>query len=325
MVPVYLTTRTPSIDILLNMRFKIKNMNAETKKSKKGKKSFWKPWTWAKKTPVVPVLRLAGTIGVSTPLKPGLSMAGVESIIDKAFSVSGAKAVAIQINSPGGSPVQSALIYKRIRGLAEEKELPVYVFAEDVAASGGYMLSLAGDHIYADASSIIGSIGVIMGGFGFDKFITKHDIERRVYTTGKNKNTLDAFLPAKQEDIDRVLVIQKHIHDNFIDMVKERRGEKLTDSGDKLFTGEFWSGNQALELGLIDGISDLHTKMQEIYGDDVKLKPISQSKGLLSFMKPSSSVSGNAAGLASLLDGSGLANDVVSAIEERAIWSRYGF
>lgn len=300
----------------------IKNSSSKKKKAKKA--SIFKPWTWGNKSPIVPVVRLTGAIGVSSPLRPGLSLPAVAGVLEKAFSVSGAKAVAIQINSPGGSPVQSNLIFTRIRALAEEKELPVYVFAEDVAASGGYMLSLAGDEIYADASSIIGSIGVIAAGFGFDKLIAKYGIERRVYTAGKNKMSLDSFQPEKQEDIDRILNIQKDVHESFINMVKSRRGDKIAEAGDTLFTGEFWSGNQALELGLIDGISDLRTKMREVYGENVKLKVISQNKGLFSRMRFGSSFSGNGLDLSSL-GGIGLADEMISAIEERAIWARYGF
>ncbi len=303
-----------------------KENSLEMKKmpKKKVKKSIFKPWTWGKKTPVVPVIRLTGPIGVSTPLKPGLSLATIASSIEKAFSVSGAKAVALQINSPGGSPVQSTLIYKRIRALAEEKELPVYVFAEDVAASGGYMLSLAGDEIYADESSIIGSIGVIAAGFGFDKLIANYGIERRVYTAGENKMSLDSFQPEKQEDVDRILKIQKFIHQNFIDMVKENRGDKITEAGDQLFTGEFWSGRQALELGLIDGISDLRTKMREIYGEDVKLKLISQKQGLFSFMRGGPNSKIQALNL-DMLSKTGLVDEIISSVEARALWSRYGF
>ena len=175
----------------------------------------------------------------------------------------GAKAVAIQINSPGGSAVQSMLIYKRIRALAEEKGLKVYVFAEDVAASGGYLLALAGDEIYADPSSIIGSIGVITAGFGLDKLIEKIGVERRVYTAGDSKDKLDPFLPEKPEDVLRIKSLQRDVHATFIDLVKERRGAKIASASEDLFTGEFWSGKRALELGLIDGLGDLRSKMRD--------------------------------------------------------------
>ena len=184
----------------------------------------------------------------------------------------GAKAVAIQINSPGGSAVQSMLIYKRIRALAAEKNLKVYVFAEDVAASGGYLLALAGDEIYADPSSIVGSIGVITATFGVNELINRIGVERRVYTAGESKDTLDPFLPEKPEDVERIKALQRDVHQAFIDLVKTRRGAKIDKAGVDLFTGEFWSGGKALELGLIDGLSDLRTKMREIYGDEVRLK-----------------------------------------------------
>ncbi|MGH1350806.1 MAG: S49 family peptidase [Methyloligellaceae bacterium] len=298
-------------------------MTAKNKK-KTPKPGILKPWTWGTKTPIVPVIRLTGAIGVSSPLRPGLSLSATAGVIQKAFSVSGAKAVAIQINSPGGSPVQSNLIYTRIRALAEEKELPVYVFCEDVAASGGYMLSIAGDEIYADRSSIIGSIGVIAAGFGFDKLIEKYGIERRVYTAGRNKMSLDAFQPQKQEDVDRLLKIQADVHESFINMVKDRRGDKIKAPDDTVYTGEFWSGTQALEMGLIDGISDLRTKMREVFGEHVKLKVISQSKGLFGRMKFGSKLDGSNFDLSSLA-GMGLADELISALETRAMWSRYGF
>ncbi len=293
-------------------------------KKKTSKPSVLKPWTWGTKIPVVPVIRLSGAIGVSSPLRPGLSLKATAGVIEKAFSVSGAKAVALQINSPGGSPVQSNLIYTRIRALAEEKELPVYVFCEDVAASGGYMLSIAGDEIYADRSSIIGSIGVIAAGFGFHKLIEKYDIERRVYTAGKNKMSLDPFQPQKKEDVDRLLKIQADVHENFINMVKNRRGDKITAPDDTVYTGEFWSGSQALEMGLIDGISDLRTKMREVFGEHVKLKVMSQSKGLFGRMKFGSNLDGANFDLSSLA-GMGLADELIFALEARAMWSRYGF
>ena len=197
------------------------------------------PESWTKRGPVVPVLRLSGAIGMVTPLRPGLSLSTSASAIEKAFSMRGAKAVAIQINSPGGSPVQSMLIYKRIRALAEEKGLKVYVFAEDVAASGGYLLALAGDEIYADPSSIIGSIGVITAGFGLDKLIEKIGVERRVYTAGESKDKLDPFLPEKPEDVERIKSLQRDVHATFIDLVKERRGARIANADDNLFTGDY--------------------------------------------------------------------------------------
>src|SRR5215467_9577018 len=239
--------------------------------------SSYLPTSWTKRGPLIPVLRFSGAIGVATPLRPGLSLSTSASAIEKAFSMHGAKAVAIQINSPGGSAVQSMLIYKRVRALAAEKNLKVYVFAEDVAASGGYLLALAGDEIYADPSSIVGSIGVITASFGVNELINRVGVERRVYTAGASKDILDPFLPEKADDVVRIKALQSDVHQTFIDLVKTRRGAKLDKCGIDLFTGEFWSGKRALELGLIDGLSDLRGKMREIFGDDVRLKPVTTS------------------------------------------------
>jgi len=251
-------------------------LNEESTAGRTGWKSYL-PASWLRRAPLVPVLRFTGAIGVVTPLKPGLSLSTSAAAIEKAFSMRGAKAVAIQINSPGGSAVQSMLIYRRIRALAEEKGLKVYVFAEDVAASGGYLLAVAGDEIYADASSIVGSIGVITASFGVHELISKIGVERRVITAGANKDTLDPFLPEKPEDVERVKAIQLDVHAAFIDLVKERRGAKIAASGENLFTGEFWSGKKALELGLIDGLADLRTKMRALYGEEVRFKLVMPS------------------------------------------------
>lgn len=285
----------------------------------------WKsylPAALTKRAPVVPVLRFSGAIGAVTPLRPGISLATSAAAIEKAFSMSGAKAVAIQINSPGGSPVQSMLIYKRIRALAAEKNLKVYVFAEDVAASGGYLLALAGDEIYADPSSIVGSIGVITASFGVHELINKIGVERRVITAGANKDTLDPFLPEKSEDVERVKAIQRDVHAAFIDLVKSRRGAKIAASGDSLFTGEFWSGKKALELGLIDGLSDLHTKVRELYGDEVRLKLVMPST---SWFRPRRGVFAEGGAFEFGFSPGGFAADLISAIEARALWSRFGF
>ena len=285
----------------------------------------WKsylPAAWTKRGPVIPVLRFSGAIGVVTPLRPGLSLSTSAAAIDKAFSMSGAKAVAIQINSPGGSAVQSMLIYKRIRALAVEKNLKVYIFAEDVAASGGYLLALAGDEIYADPASIVGSIGVITSGFGLHELISKIGVERRVITAGANKDTLDPFLPQKPEDVERIRALQLDVHQSFIDLVKTRRGAKLDKADIDLFTGEFWSGKRALELGLIDGHSDLRTKMREIYGDDVRLKLVMPST---SWFRRRRSVFAEGGVFELGFSPGGFAADLISAIEARALWSRFGF
>jgi signal peptide peptidase SppA len=271
--------------------------------------------------PVVPVLRFSGPIGMTTPLRPGLSIGHAASAIEKAFDLSKTPAVALVINSPGGSAVQSSLIFQRIRQLAEEKKKKVYVFCEDVAASGGYYLAVAGDEIYADASSIIGSIGVIFAGFGFEKAIEKLGIERRVYTAGVNKDTLDPFRPARPEDIERIKSLQSDVHDVFIGVVKERRAGRLSGIDSELFSGAFWSGPKALELGLIDGISDVRSKMRELFGEKVRLKVVPLEKGgLLSRLRRSSAVGYEELTSPRLA----FAEDLISAIETRALWSRFG-
>jgi signal peptide peptidase SppA len=258
---------------------------------------------------------------MATPLRPGLSLSTSAAAIDKAFSMRGAKAVAIQINSPGGSAVQSMLIYKRIRALAVERGMKVYVFAEDVAASGGYLLALAGDEIYADPSSIVGSIGVITATFGLNELIAKIGVERRVYTAGKSKDTLDPFLPEKPEDVERIKSLQRDVHAAFIDLVKERRGGKIASAGEDLFTGEFWSGSRALEFGLIDGLSDVRSKMRTLFGEDVRLKLVMPST---SWLRRKRSIFAEAGVLDFGFLSGGLATDLISAIEARALWSRFG-
>lgn len=274
--------------------------------------------------PVVPVLRFSGPIGMATPLRPGLAMASVAGPIEKAFSMSKLPTVAIIINSPGGSPAQSNLIFSRIRQLAEEHEKRVYVFCEDIAASGGYFLALAGDEIYADPSSIIGSIGVISAGFGFNKFIDRFGIERRVHTAGKHKGILDPFQPERPEDVVRLKELQRDVHDVFIGIVKARRGAKLNGPDDELFSGAFWSAARAVENGLIDGLADLRTKMRALHGDKVRLRVVPMAPGgLLSRFRrfPGFQLGRSDDGFAF---GPSFADDLVSAIEARALWSRYG-
>ena len=269
--------------------------------------------------PVIPVLKLTGVIGVSSPFRPGLSIGSVAGAIEKAFKLSKVPAVALIVNSPGGSPVQSSLIFKRIRHLAKENKKKVYVFCEDVAASGGFYLAVAGDEIYADASSIIGSIGVISAGFGFPEAIEKLGIERRVYTSGRSKSQLDPFLPEKSEDVSRLKDLQRDVHDVFIGIVKERRGGRLAAPDDELFSGAFWSAPKALEFGLIDGIADVRSKMREIYGDKTRLKLVPIAKGgLMGFFSRRPSVTH----LPPV--GHDLAEGFITALEERALWSRYG-
>ena len=275
-----------------------------------------------KSSPVVPVLRLTGPIGLATPLRPGLSIATLSAAIEKMFLMSKLPSVALLVNSPGGSPVQSSLILKRIRQLAEENKKKVYVFCEDVAASGGYYIALAGDEIYADTSSIVGSIGVISAGFGFEKAIEKLGVERRVYTAGTSKSMLDPFRSENPSDVARLKQVQQDVHDAFIGVVKDRRAGKLTGHDDDLFNGSFWSAPKALDLGLIDGVSDVRTKMRELHGDKVKLKivPIS-SGGLLSRLRRASL---DCLPVPVGMGGSNFTDDFVSTIEARALWSRFG-
>lgn len=270
-----------------------------------------------KRKTVIPVVRLQGTIGMVTPLRPGLSLATVSQPLEKAFSMKKAPAVALIVNSPGGSPVQSRLIFKRIRDLAEENEKDVLVFVEDVAASGGYMIALAGNEIYADPSSIVGSIGVVAAGFGFPELLKKIGVERRVYTAGEKKVILDPFKEENPEDIDYLKGLQQEIHDVFIDMVKARRGDVL--SGDKeLFSGKFWTGGRARELGLVDDLGDLRSVLKKRYGDKAEPKLISAPRGLFG-RKASVGV------MADLWAGkTGLADELISAAEARALWQRYG-
>jgi signal peptide peptidase SppA len=279
-----------------------------------------------RRTPIVPVLRFSGTIGMATPLRPGLSLAAVSSAIDKAFSMSKVPGVALIVNSPGGSPVQSHLIFQRVRQMAAEKNKRVHVFCEDVAASGGYFVALAGDEIYADPSSIVGSIGVISAGFGFDKAIDKIGIERRVYTAGLSKSSLDPFLPEKPEDVARLKDVQRDVHDVFISFVKDRRAAKLRGHDSDLFSGAFWSATKALDLGLIDGIGDIRSRMRELYGQKVRLQVVPTEKaGLLSrFRRIPGFGAMTLAGGDGILPRASFPDEVMSAIEARALWSRFG-
>ncbi len=254
--------------------------------------------------PQISVIRLDGVIGALRPGSSGMSDAGMAPVIERAFRGK-PQAVALPINSPGGSPVQSALIAARIRRLAEEKNVPVYAFCEDVAASGGYWLATAADEIYADANSIIGSIGVISASFGLHEFIARYGIERRVHTAGEDKSMLDPFRPERDKDVERLKDLQKTIHDNFIAQVKARRGSQLSDHDD-LFSGEIFAGQRAVELGLIDGIGHLVPTLKHKYGDKVRFSVHRPRKGLFSRMG---------------LPG---ASALLGAAEERAHWARYG-
>ncbi|GEP10877.1 S49 family peptidase [Methylobacterium gnaphalii] len=271
------------------------------------------PARWRQAPPCVAVLRLSGAIGAVSPIRPGLSIATLAAGLERAFSMPRASAVALIINSPGGSAAQSHLIYRRIRALSVEKKLPVFAFVEDVAASGGYMIACAADEIIADPASLVGSIGVVSAGFGFDKLIERIGIERRVHTQGEAKAMLDPFRPEDPADVKRLKVIQADIQALFTSLVTERRPQ--LSSGQNLFTGAVWSGRQALDLGLVDALGDLRTTLRARFGEKVELKLIAEAKG--SF-------------LARLLrrGGPGVAaympDALIAAIEERAAWARFG-
>jgi len=259
----------------------------------------------------VRVVCLRGVIGRVSPVSSGgLSLEAVAEQLDTAFGDERAAAVALIVNSPGGSPVQSHLIYRRIRDLAAEWEKPVFAFVEDVAASGGYMIACAADFIFADPSSIVGSIGVVSGGFGFVDAIAKLGIERRVHTAGESKAMLDPFLPERPEEVERLRELQRQVHAHFIALVREGRGDRLKDA-ENLFTGAFWTGARGAELGLVDGLADLRGEMRRRFGEKVKLVPV-RGRGRLSLGR----LFGTAIG--------GVPAAVADTAIERGLWSRYG-
>ncbi len=269
----------------------------------------------------IPVIRLQGAIFAGgNQFRPALSLAGTAGIIEKAFAFKDAPAVAISLNSPGGSPVQSRLIYKRIRDLADEKGRKVIVFVEDIAASGGYMIALAGDEIIADPSSIVGSIGVVSASFGFQDLIRKIGVERRVHTAGQNKSVLDPFRPEKKEDVERLKALQLEVHETFIDLVKERRGKRLVDDPD-LFTGLFWSAKRGVTLGLVDSLGDMRSVMKARYGDKTSLKLVTQPRGFLA-RRLGFLGSRNRDYLPEMA--AGAVSSVLDTLEERALWNRFG-
>lgn len=233
-----------------------------------------------KSTPVVPVIRLQGMIAASSGMRRGLSMAGLAPVIDRAFEQKGAKAVALVINSPGGSPVQSALIAERIRHLSKQKNIPVISFVEDVAASGGYWLACAGDEIIVNQASVMGSIGVVSAGFGFDQAIEKIGVSRRVYTAGTRKGMLDPFSPENPDDVSHLKSLQKEIHDQFIAYVKRRRGSKLVGEDADLFSGAFWTGAAAISLGLADRTGELRQELESRFGEKVDIRLIQPKRSL---------------------------------------------
>jgi serine protease SohB len=263
--------------------------------------------------PRVAVVTLSGVIGQGGMLsRGGLTLASVAGNIEQAFAVPRVKAVALSINSPGGSPVQSALIAGRIRQLAKEKKIPVYAFCDDVAASGGYWLACAADEIYANGASVVGSIGVITASFGFPDLMKRIGIERRVYTAGENKRRLDPFLPENKGDVTHLKTLQNDLHEQFKAYVQERRGKRLTGAEKTLFSGDFWSGSKGLELGLVDGLGDLRTIIRKKYGDKVRVYQIEEKKGFIA----------SRLGISKAPDC--WADDLLASFEQRALWNRYG-
>ena len=268
-------------------------------------------FSFFKKKKIIPHIRLSGVIGSTGRFKQGIDFSGQQEIIKKAFSFKKSKNIAISINSPGGSPVQSHLIHDYIRQLAKKNEKKVIVFAEDVAASGGYLIACAGDEIYANSSSIVGSIGVISASFGFQDAIKKIGVQRRVYTAGKNKSTLDPFKEEKEEDIERIKRLQLELHSDFIEVVKKSRGSKLKDpEKNNTFTGEFWSGTTSMKLGLIDGIGNAEQILREKFGEDIDIKKLEKPKSFIA-KKLSSSIDNQI-------------DNIASVIEERALWQKFG-
>ena len=276
------------------------------------------PRRWRADAAIVPVIRLTGVIGFASPLRPGITLAGFARALDRAFGIARIKAVALLINSPGGSAAQSHLIFRRIRQLAEEKNVPVIAAVEDVAASGGYMIACAADEIVCDPTSIVGSIGVIGASFGLQEAIRKLGIERRIYTAGDHKSMLDPFLPENPEDVQRIKAIQEEIHRIFIELVRTRRGERLTGPENTVFSGEYWTAPTALGHGLVDRIGDLRSHLRERYGDQVVTPLIAPERGLFGRRTPG--VGGETFAWADR----SIVDDVVSALETRAIWARYG-
>ena len=261
--------------------------------------------------PVVGVIRLEGVIGRGGAGRPSVTLAAYEQAIGHLFRKGKLAAVAVVVNSPGGSPVQSALIAKRIRDLAAEKEIPVVAFCEDVAASGGYWLACAGDEIFADASSIVGSIGVISAGFGFADLIERYGIERRVHSTGPRRGMLDPFREEKADDVDRLRELHADIFETFRDYVRDRRGDRLLAADETLFSGDIWTGRQAVEVGLVDGLAEMRSEMRRRFGEKVRFRRAEVKRGLLSRLRGGVRVSVEPA-------------DLVAALDEWAHWKRFG-
>lgn len=267
--------------------------------------------------PVVAVLRLSGTIGAGSGLRPGLSIPTLAGSIARLFADKSITAAALVINSPGGSPVQAALIHDRVRLLAREKGIKVLTFAEDVSASGGYMLSLAGDEVYAHPNSIIGSIGVVSAGFGFTELMKKVGLERRVHTSGERKAMLDPFQPEEPRDVAHLEALQREVHESFKAMVRERRAGKLKAEESELFSGAFWTGAKALEFGLIDGLGDLYSVCRQKFGEKVEFRLVTPRRSWFGWGGYANRERGAPLG-------TGWAQDLIAAVEERSLWSRFG-
>jgi len=270
----------------------------------------------SRRQPTVAVIRLSGVIAAGGRGRGSINLPTLSRVLERAFSVRGVRAIALDINSPGGSPVQSAMVFDRIRALAEEKKLPVLGFTQDVAASGGYWLACAADEIFANENSIVGSVGVISSSFGLQSLLERFGIERRVHTSGDRKGFLDPFLPEKAEDVGRLKSLQAEIHESFRELVRERRRGRLKADEEVLFSGEFWTGRKAMELGLLDGVGDLRTVLRERYGKKVRLPVFGPEQGWLR----------RRIGIAGWTGASGghWADELMNTIEARAVWSRYG-
>lgn len=264
-------------------------------------------------SPTVAVIRLEGII--NTRGQRAINLRRFAGAIERAFKLRGLKAVALAINSPGGAPAQSALVYRRIRQLAAERAVPVIAFTEDVAASGGYWLALAADEIYAEDTSLVGSIGVITAGFGFVQAMSKLGIERRLFTAGENKSLLDPFLPERDGDVARLKTLQQDLHDSFKDLVRERRGAKLKGDEALLFSGEVFAGRRALGLGLVDGIGEMRGVLRTMFGEDIRLRPVEPERRRFSLARLATPFRGEAGDIV---------GDLLTRLEERLIWARFG-
>lgn len=280
---------------------------------------------WRPRKPLVSVVRLSGVIGQAGPLRSGLSLDTLALLLERAFAPRKQAAVALLINSPGGSPVQSALIARRIRDLAAEKAVPVLAFCEDVAASGGYWLACAADEIYADENSIVGSIGVVSGGFGLHALIERLGIERRLYTAGDKKVLLDAFQPERQEGVEHLKAIQREMHGAFQEIVRTRRAGRLKGDEAEMFSGAFWTGRTALGLGLVDGIGHLRPVLRDRFGTHVRLRVVQEERGLLrrfGFRAGAGSRDRRSAGSVPAIEA--LPEAALAAVEERLLRARFG-